>query len=80
VTLRRIRRMADGAAAVLLTIAACSVLVGMVLAVQWALGSTLGTPALSIPAMAATHGVLNGLGFALCGVLGWRLHTAQRAG
>lgn len=76
VTLRRVRPAAEGAARVLLTVAACSVLVGMVLAVQWALGNTLGTPALSIPAMAATHGILNGVGFALCGVLGWRLHAA----
>lgn len=77
VTLRHVRPVAVGAARVLLTVAACSVLVGMVLAVQWALGSTLGTPALSIPAMTATHGLLNGVGFALCGVLGWRLHAAR---
>ena len=28
--------------------------------------------ALSIPMMARTHGIANALGFALCGVLGWR--------
>lgn len=80
VTLRRIRPVAVGTARVLLTVASYSVLAGMVLAVQWALGSTLGTPALSIPAMAATHGVLNGVGFALCGVIGWRLHAARARG
>jgi hypothetical protein len=50
---------------------AASVLVTMLLAVQWAVGANLGTPALSIPQMAATHGVANAVGFALLGVLGW---------
>jgi hypothetical protein len=56
----------------LLGISAVAVLVPMLLAVQWAVGWNFGTPALSIPMMARTHGVANALGFALCGVLGWR--------
>ena len=56
----------------LLAVSAVAVLVPMVLAVQWAVGWNYGTPALSIPVMARTHGVLNAVGFALCGVWGWR--------
>ncbi|MEX1163156.1 MAG: YndJ family transporter [Nitriliruptor sp.] len=51
---------------------AVSVVVPMLLAVQWAVGANLGTPALSIPVMAATHGAANAVGFCLLGVLGWR--------
>lgn len=65
----------------LLLLSSLSVWVPMVLAVQWAVGTNLGTPALSIPDMARTHGVLNAVGFALAGVLGWRrLGRAQRPG
>lgn len=56
----------------LLVVSAAAVLVPMVLAVQWAIGWNFGTPALSIPMMARTHGVANAFGFALCGVMGWR--------
>ena len=56
----------------LLAVSAVALLGPMVLAVQWAVGWNYGTPALSIPAMARTHGVLNAVGFALCGVCGWR--------
>lgn len=59
-------------AGALLTLMVVSVVVPMLLAVQWAVGTNLGTPALSVPAMAATHGVLNAFGVTLAGVLGWR--------
>ena len=62
----------DRLARVLLVVSALAVLVPMLLALQWAVGWNYGTPALSIPAMARTHGVVNAVGFALCGVLGWR--------
>ena len=62
----------DGGARALLAVSAIAVLVPMVLAVQWAVGWNYGTPALSIPVMARTHGVVNAIGFALCGVWGWR--------
>ncbi len=65
------------AAAVALTVSSLSVLVPMLLAVQWAAGANLGTPALSIPDMARTHGVANAVGFALLGVVGWRLLEHQ---
>lgn len=62
----------DRAAKALLAVSSLAVFVPMLLAVQWAVGANYGTPALSIPAMAQTHGVLNALGFTLCGFLGWR--------
>ena len=65
-------RVVDRLARWLLGVSAVAVLVPMVLAVQWAVGWNFDTPALSIPMMARTHGVANALGFALCGVLGWR--------
>ena len=47
--------------------------VPMVLAVAWAMAQhTTGVAALSIPAMARTHGVANGLGFVILGLLGTR--------
>lgn len=62
----------DRLARVLLVVSAIAVIAPMVLAVQWAIGWNYNTPALSIPAMARTHGVANAVGFALCGVCGWR--------
>jgi hypothetical protein len=56
----------------LLAVSAVSVPIAMVLAVDFAIGGLLGTPALSIDTMARTHGVLNGVGFSLFGLLGWR--------
>jgi hypothetical protein len=72
VMLARVVRDVDRASAWLLGLSAVSVIVPMILAVQWAVGQNLGTPALSIPDMARTHGVLNAVGFCLLGVLGWR--------
>lgn len=71
-TLRRVVPTTHGAAATFLVISSASVVVAMGLAVAYALGQWLGTPAPSLPVMARTHGVLNSAGFGLCGVLGWR--------
>lgn len=78
VTLRHVVPTVRPLAAWPLGASAVSVLVPMALAVQWAVGANLGTPALSIPQMAATHGVANAVGFALLGVLGWRLVRRDR--
>lgn len=64
---RPVDRLARG----LLVLAAVAVIAPMVLAVQWAAGNVLGTPALSVPDMARTHGVVNAFGFAIPGLLGW---------
>ncbi|GAA1367204.1 YndJ family protein [Streptomyces beijiangensis] len=44
----------------------------MLLALSWALGEATGIPHPSLTWMAATHGLGNALGFALCSVLAWR--------
>lgn len=44
----------------------------MVLALSWALGEATGLPHPTLTWMAATHGLGNALGFALCSVLAWR--------
>ncbi|HEX5947902.1 MAG TPA: YndJ family transporter [Acidimicrobiales bacterium] len=57
----------------LLVASALSPIIPMVLAVQWALAQHTGMPALSIDAMASTHGVLNAIGFVAAGLVGWLL-------
>ncbi len=57
--------------------AACGAL-GMALAAVYASGEFAGKLLVTIPQMAALHGMLNGLGFVTCGLLGWTL-TAQAA-
>jgi hypothetical protein len=60
-------------ARVLLGISGLAVWVPMVLAVAWAAGQHVGGPALSIPDMARTHGLMMAFGFVVCGLLGRRL-------
>jgi hypothetical protein len=57
----------------LLVVSALSPIIPMVLAVQWALAQHVAMPALSIDAMASTHGVLNAVGFVAAGLVGWLL-------
>jgi hypothetical protein len=69
---RYTRRSAlDRLTAALLGGSAAVLAVSMVLAVSWALGEATGLPHPSIAWMAATHGVANALGFAVCGMVGW---------
>lgn len=60
-------------ARMLLTTSAVSVCLPMVLAVMYTARPVLGTPALGLQDMAATHGVLNSLAFSVIGLAGWRL-------
>lgn len=62
----------DRLTATLLGISAIVLAASMVLAVSWALGEATGIPHPSLAWMAATHGVANALGFAVCGIVGWR--------
>ncbi len=55
-----------------LRVGAVCVVLGMVLAVVFQVTLHLGTPVLSIPVMTVTHGVLNGMGFMLGGLIGIR--------
>ena len=67
-----------GIARALLAVSAGSVVAGMLLECVYAAGEVADAEWISISQMAVTHGVLNGLGFALCGLLGWSL-TKKRA-
>ncbi|MEV6303370.1 YndJ family protein [Actinoplanes sp. NPDC051861] len=69
----------DRLTAVLLGISAVVLAASMVLALSWALGEATGLPHPSLGWMAATHGVANALGFAVCGIVGWR-RTPFRSG
>lgn len=63
----------------LLLLASAAVLVAtMLLALSWALGEATGLPHPTLTWMAATHGLGNALGFALCSLLAWRrIHTDE---
>ncbi|MFE7396895.1 YndJ family protein [Streptomyces sp. NPDC057557] len=56
----------------LLATSSAVLVVTMVLALSWALGEATGLPHPTATWMAATHGLGNALGFALCSVLAWR--------
>ncbi|MFD4949045.1 YndJ family protein [Streptomyces sp. NPDC058239] len=56
----------------LLAVSSAVLAVTMVLALSWALGEATGLPHPTLAWMAATHGLGNALGFALCSVLAWR--------
>jgi YndJ-like protein len=70
------RGIAPGVARSLLVVSSLSPVVPMVLAVQWALAQHVDVPALSVHDMAATHGVINGIGFVIAGLTGWLLTGA----
>ncbi len=52
----------------------------MLLAVDWSVGRATGLPHPSLAWMAATHGVANAVGFALCGLLAWTRLRRERHG
>lgn len=70
-TLRWVVPRTDVLGKVLLATSSLSVIVALGLAVAYALGQWLGTPAPSLPVMVRTHGLLNAAGFGLAGTLGW---------
>ena len=69
-TWRYARTVPDRVTALLLGCSAVVLAGSMVLAVSWALGEATGLPHPSLAWMAATHGVANALGFAVCGMVG----------
>ncbi|MGW6687004.1 YndJ family protein [Streptomyces sp. NPDC054961] len=62
----------------LLTVSAGVLAATMLLALWWALGEASGVVHPTLTWMAATHGLGNALGFALCSLLAWRRLTAGR--
>jgi len=68
----------DGTARRFLRAAAGAVLVGMVFSGTYAVADFVKSDLLPIPRMASTHGVLNAVGFCLCGLLGWIVESSTR--
>ncbi|MFJ7497065.1 YndJ family protein [Streptomyces sp. NPDC097727] len=72
-TWRSIRgRQRDQITRLLLATSSAVLVVTMALALSWALGEATGLPHPTATWMAATHGLGNALGFALCSMLAWR--------
>jgi hypothetical protein len=63
----------ETAALMLLGVSAASLATAMGLAVIYTSGQYLGTRWLDIAAMLPTHGVLQAIGFAFCGLLAWHV-------
>jgi hypothetical protein len=61
---------------VLLAVASASVFAAMVLAGAYAIADFRGSDRLTMPQMASTHGLLNGVGFCLPGLLAWLVEMA----
>lgn len=72
-TLVRVVPRAGVLAGSLLALSSLSGLAAMALAITYAFGQATGIGFLSLGQMVRTHGPINGLGFVLCGLLGWTL-------
>jgi len=70
--LARVARLPERRARILLTLSSLSVIAGMALAAVYEHGFYTGRTWISIPRMAWTHGILNGVGFSLLGLLAWK--------
>lgn len=74
------RSLPGRAAPFMLLVSAASIAAGMVLAGVYGVGELTGRAWIGIPRMVALHGLLNALGFTLCGLLGHlRLRLASGA-
>jgi hypothetical protein len=62
----------------LLVISSLSSIFAMILACLYAYSLVAGTVILDIPQMALSHGILNAVGFALCGLLAWSLISQEQ--
>jgi hypothetical protein len=63
----------------MLEIASGAVFAGVVLSSVYAILNLLGRDALTIPQMVRTHGILNGVGFSMTGLLGWIVELSPDA-
>lgn len=75
----RIAVRAADIATVWLLISSVSLAAAMILASVYAVGEYFGQGRLTIAMMIATHGLANSLGFAGCGIWGWRLRLDRVA-
>jgi len=66
-------------AGALLVVSGFAVAAGMYLVCAYAGGEYFGIKLITIPQMTVTHGVLNSLGFTLCGLLAWRIENIERS-
>lgn len=78
-TLSILPRLRPQPARLLLAVSALSIVAAMWLAILFTLGDLRGEVWISIPQMARTHGILNGFGFSLCGLIGWNLACRKEA-
>lgn len=69
--LTQVRGLPTAGARTLLLVSSLAVVAGMILAAIYEHGFYTGRAWLSIPQMAWSHGILNGVGFSLCGLLAW---------
>lgn len=76
--LAAIRSLRPPSAQAFVTASAISVLFAMVLAAVWAIGEFPLQPFVHLDEMARFHGTANGLGFILCGLVGWTLSAGGR--
>jgi hypothetical protein len=72
-------RVTHRTARVMLAVSVASLVAAMVLAGIYELGKYNGRDWTEIPEMAAVHGVINALGFSLCGLVGWNLEGTAAA-
>jgi len=72
-----LRRVRSRLARVLLLVATFSVQLAMIYAGVYAAADFAGEVWIAIPQMARTHGILNALGFSLCGLAGWNLALGE---
>jgi YndJ-like protein len=71
--LRNLRVIEPFPARLLLGVSAMSAFAAMIYAGVYALADFLGAVWIAIPQMARTHGILQAVGFSVCGLLGWIL-------
>jgi len=67
----------DSTAAFFVRTSWATILAGMTLACVYAFVEFLAKDWIFIPAMARTHGLLNGIGFVLVGLLGWIIELTE---
>ena len=73
-----VRQIPRRAARALVGISMASLVVGTLLAAAYGIGEFTGDLPIDIPQMARWHGPLNGVGFTVCGLLGWVLAEQRR--